>query len=342
VRGANTCAQIDAAHGSILDALFCVAHAAMHGKDCAVCKRPVELRDEKVVIKPATLRAYCSPACAHAHERHDPQPTLQREVRRRQLLFSARVGLQVAVALPFLLLTSGGHSALSWQPPPPPPEDAAAEQQLLRDIAGDVWIHPLDGPVRRMPISDGRVFGAERPGERPVECRSGHCGVDIGGEVFGEPVHVAHDGVIDRVQRGPNEDHGGLYVRIAHRDGQVFTQYFHLAAIPRRIVPGLAVKAGEVVGLVGESGVKHSKAHLHFTLSVKPSGAAKEQYIDPEPLIALWPLRMPSGNSVGFDTGAAPGIPRGAGNRRTKKLVARAKTLPHLPSPPVTSDSDSD
>jgi murein DD-endopeptidase MepM/ murein hydrolase activator NlpD len=352
VRDTITCAQIGAVMDRFLSAPSILGRAGAyrervmsHGKDCAVCHEPVEIRDEDVLIKPATLHAYCSPACAHAHERRDPQPTLRREVQRRQMLSRARVALQIAVALPFVLLTSGGHSALSWQPPAPPkPDEEASERELVQLIADDVWIHPLDGPVRRMPISDGRVFGAERPGERPVECRSGHCGVDIGGEVFGEPVHAAHDGVIDRVQRGPNEDHGGLYVRISHRDGQVFSQYFHLAAIPRRIVVGLPVKAGEVVGLVGESGVKHSKAHLHFTLSVKPAGAAKEQYIDPEPLIALWPLRVPAPTKLasGVDIGAAPGIPRGAGNRRSKRVASRAKQLPRLPEPAAPGDGESD
>jgi hypothetical protein len=54
------------------------------------------------------------------------------------------------------------------------------------DLAQDAWIHPLPGPVRRMPKSDQRIFGAERPGDRPGECRNGHCGVDIGGEIWGE------------------------------------------------------------------------------------------------------------------------------------------------------------
>src|SRR5262249_40292949 len=83
----------------------------------------------------------------------------------------------------------------------------------------------------------------------------------------------AHDGIVNRVQRGPNEDHGGLYVRIAHRNGTVFTQYFHLAAIPRWMVVGKPIKAGDVVGLLGDSGVKQSAPHLHFTVSVKPDPA---------------------------------------------------------------------
>ena len=158
--------------------------------------------------------------------------------------------------------------------PPPPEPPAARPSPPLDDLGSDAWIHPLDGPARRMPIRDARVFGAERPGDRPAECRGGHCGVDLGGEVCGEPVHAVHDGVVDRVQRDPNDDHGGLYVRLAHRGGTIFTQYFHLAAIPRWLEPGVAVKMGDVIGLVGDTGVKHSTAHLHFTISVKAPRAA--------------------------------------------------------------------
>jgi murein DD-endopeptidase MepM/ murein hydrolase activator NlpD len=180
-----------------------------------------------------------------------------------------------------------------------------------------------------MPRSDSRVFGAERPGERPGECKNGHCGVDLSGP-WGEPVHAAHDGVVDRVVRGPNEEHGGLYVRLAHRDGTIFTQYFHLAAIPKWIQPGVKVKIGEVVGLLGDTGVKHSSAHLHFTVSVKPSAQLLEQYIDPEPLIALWPLRMPVSGGAMVTASAAPGVPLGAAGRPRHRI---ARAVPHAPEP---------
>jgi murein DD-endopeptidase MepM/ murein hydrolase activator NlpD len=132
-------------------------------------------------------------------------------------------------------------------------------------------------------------------------------------------VHAAHEGVVDRVQRGPNEEHGGLYVRLAHREGTIFTQYFHLAAIPRRIEPGAHVKVGEVIGLLGDTGVRHSAAHLHFTLSVRPAVSVPEKYIDPEPLIALWPLRIaiPESNAL-LTAQAAPGVPLGAAHRRRR------------------------
>jgi murein DD-endopeptidase MepM/ murein hydrolase activator NlpD len=137
-------------------------------------------------------------------------------------------------------------------------------------------------------------------------------------------VHAAHDGVVDRVQRGPNEEHGGLYVRLAHRDGTIFTQYFHLAAIPRRLDVGTRVKVGDVIGLLGDTGVKHSEAHLHFALSVRPAPGVPERYIDPEPLIALWPLRIPVGESSSMLTAqAAPGVPLGAASKHHRRAPVR-------------------
>jgi hypothetical protein len=232
-------------------------------------------------------------------------------------------------------------------PPEPPtfgPAWPPAEEDWAATIAEDAWIHPLDGPERRMPANHARVFGAERPGERPPECRSGHCGVDLGGEVWGEPIHAVHDGVVDRVQRGPNEDHGGLYVRLAHRNGTVFTQYFHLAAIPKWVQPGRAVKAGTVIGLLGDSGIKESEQHLHFTLSVKPAKSVNERFIDPESLIALWPLRIPGAGGM-VSTGAAPGVPHSSTPRKKRRasldraerpaeIASRAESAPNAAPAP--------
>jgi murein DD-endopeptidase MepM/ murein hydrolase activator NlpD len=180
-----------------------------------------------------------------------------------------------------------------------------------------------------MPRADSRVFGALRPGSRPIECRNGHCGVDLGGEIWGEHVHAVHDGVVDFVQRGANPDRGGEFVRISHRDGTVFTQYFHLAAIRRGLERGVHVKSGEVIGLLGDTGVKESAPHLHFAISVRPGKDWPERYIDPEPLIALWPVRVPiDGTEAGLVTTVArPGLPLGSallsseGKRKQAKLA---------------------
>ena len=54
---------------------------------------------------------------------------------------------------------------------------------------------------------------------------------------------------------------GGFFVRIMH-DGGVRTGYFHLHTY--NVEPGQTVKAGEVIGTVGLTGVKASASHLHF------------------------------------------------------------------------------
>jgi hypothetical protein len=210
-------------------------------------------------------------------------------------------------------------------PQPHGPAWPPTDEELAAIVARDLWVHPLPGPERYMPVRDSRVFGAERPGERPAECRSGHCGVDIGSE-WGLPVLAAHDGVVDRVQRGPNEDHGGKYVRLAHRGGTVFTQYFHLAAIPSSLEVGQEVRAGQLVGLLGDSGVRNSGPHLHFTISVKPAADVRERYIDPEPLIALWPVaeKVHRGAAGHLSTEVAAGLPLGARGRIDRRRAAEA------------------
>ncbi len=291
---------------------------------CARCGGPVDVRTRHLMIEGPAVRSFCSEACASAPvQLVPPEPPARRYSPARHLL-------HVVVGVPMLAFTSGytppqtpqrtapvvaATAAAPVGPPAYGPTWPPTEKDWLAEIASDAWLHPLDGPVRRMPIRDARVFGAERPGDRPGECRGGHCGVDLGGEVWGEPVHAAHDGVVDRVQRGPNEEHGGLYVRLSHRGGTIFTQYFHLAAIPKWIQPGVKVKMGDVIGLLGDTGVKHSSPHLHFTVSVKPSADQPERYIDPEPLVALWPLRMPVEGGAMVSAEAAPGVPLGAAGR---------------------------
>jgi murein DD-endopeptidase MepM/ murein hydrolase activator NlpD len=203
---------------------------------------------------------------------------------------------------------------------PPAPDDEDLAMEFMGELSGDRWIHPLPGPARRMPVRNTRVFRAGRDHGSPGECGFGHCGVDIGGEMWGEQVFCVHDGVVDRVVREVT-GRAGLYVRVAHRDGTVFSQYMHLAAIPRWIRPGTKVRAGDVVGLVGDSGVKDAFAHLHFSMSVipHPGPGAREVFMDPEPLIALWPLKIPrwgGGADAAFEPGAPLGAAGGGGSGR--------------------------
>ena len=311
---------------------------------CGICGVPAEGR--RYILLEASLRTFCSEPCLRA-----AQAALRKRrwKARRRAMKVAVIGVAVAGAC-----LAPHQGAFDQRPPSivvaPPPKAAAAgpvvppgwfgpewpptEISLLAALGRDAWIHPLAGPIRRMPRHDARVFGAVRPGNRAVECRNGHCGVDLGGEIRGEHVRAVHDGVVDFVRRGIHAQRGGEFVRISHRNGTVFSQYFHVAAIPRWVERGVPVKSGDVIGLLGDTGVKDSAPHLHFTLSIRPlPDWLYEKYIDPEPLVALWPLRVPlEGTERGLVTTVAdPGVPLGsmpllAGRKRAlaKKGTAAA------------------
>jgi murein DD-endopeptidase MepM/ murein hydrolase activator NlpD len=303
------------------------------GTGCATCGE-LMFAERYVRARGAFVRVFCSRDCLGADARAG---------RLRALGLGVRVAKRILLGGILLVAWLVPHEALwPWRTAPAAPSPAApgaeapplsrlpdgwfgpewppTETSVLAALGRDAWVHPLAGPVRRMPLRDSRVFGADRPGNRAIECRNGHCGVDLGGEIWGEHVRAVHDGVVDYVQRGANPEHGGRFVRIAHHGGTVFTQYFHLAAIARGIERGVSVKSGQVIGLLGDSGVKESQPHLHFAVSVRPSPEGHERYIDPEPLIALWPLRVPvDGSEVGLVTiTAAPGVPLGSASRHAR------------------------
>ena len=308
---------------------------------CPTCSGPADVHSRHMILDGSGVRLFCSSGCRERALEGDPPeadaaPEPAPRPRRTFLVGGVLMGCLFVSDTPAMERPQVPAAPLAiFIPPPPvvivpPAPPKPSEEELLRaqwmtELIKDAWVHPLNGPRRRMPIRDSRVFGAERQGERPIECANGHCGVDIGGEVWGEPVLAAHDGVVDRVQRGPNEERGGQYVRIAHRDGTVFTQYFHLAAIPRWMEVGRPVRAGEVVGLVGDTGVKASGPHLHFTISIRPSPDDPERYIDPEPLIALWPLHIPDEGKL--SVAEAPGAVRGALSRKGRRRPAHQATV---------------
>jgi murein DD-endopeptidase MepM/ murein hydrolase activator NlpD len=183
------------------------------------------------------------------------------------------------------------------------------------DGNSDVWYHPLPGPQRVLPEADSRRFGAARDGMRPEECEGGHCGVDIG-TVKGMVVLCVHDGVVERVERDPEvggrRGNEGRFVRINHKGGTVVSSYIHLDAIREDLKPGIPVKAGEAIGLVGDSGVQHSGPHLHFAISVRPSADGPELFINPEPLLHLWPLAKRPSATLRAMSATAPLHPKTA------------------------------
>jgi hypothetical protein len=314
---------------------------------CPRCGGPVDVRTRHIEVRGSAIRMYCSEACRFRADgaleaESVPKPRSRRA--RTLLVPSLLVGGLAAFGLWMSTGDSGDDervqrwagAAEAYGPPRPAEHEAfvehgpawpPTERERIRMLADDAWIHPLKGPTRRMPIRASRTFGAPRPGNRPSECRAGHCGVDIGGERWGEPVLAVQDGVVERVMRDPNAN-GGRYVWLAHRDGTIYTHYFHLAAIPPDLAPGQHVQRGQTIGLLGSSGVHHSAAHLHFTVAVKLPGDTSRQYIDPEPLLALWPLETPVSCetatmlSTTTPPGRVIGSYPGAARARAPRLVA--------------------
>ncbi|HLU67010.1 MAG TPA: M23 family metallopeptidase, partial [Kofleriaceae bacterium] len=221
--------------------------------------------------------------------------------RRGPALAAALAAAAVAVAFTGqqIYLSSLPRALATVEPPgadapPPPPEPMArvamAAQESSRPFhprsapyrdrwRPSLWYHPLTGEML-LPENPTRKFGARRHGDRPVECGRGHCGVDIGH--FGLVVRSTRDGTVERVQRRARGN-AGRYVRIAHDDGFV-SYYMHLHRVRRDLEPGMRVSGNEPIGIVGRTGIKRSRPHLHFALAYR--GEDKRlYYIDPEPLL---------------------------------------------------------
>lgn len=276
---------------------------------CFACGRVVAKEARLVLLRGRIHQTHCSPVClqetARAHLR------AVATTRRRWfvalglvafLLVAGRSTWRRYRAPQPEAIASGAPEAL---PPPPPVEPVRfgpawppTDADWVAAFKATSWVHPLPGPSRRIVTRHARIFNPHPANNLPPRCRmAGACAVDLGGELWGEHVYAAHDGVINHVQAAGNEEGGGLYVRIAHFGGMAFTQYFHLAAPGRGIVRGVRVRAGDIIGLLGDTGTS-ARRHLHFTLSVRPSLGFPEVYWDAEPWMAHWPLRVPRNGTV--------------------------------------------
>jgi murein DD-endopeptidase MepM/ murein hydrolase activator NlpD len=117
--------------------------------------------------------------------------------------------------------------------------------------------------------------------------------------VVGTKFVAVTDGMVDFVSSkdtwDPTHDdpavRGGLSVAIIGDDG---LRYYgsHLSAIAKGIVPGVRVKAGQLLGLVGNSGdARTTLSHLHFGISrptTPEDWKARRGQVDPFPYLQAW------------------------------------------------------
>ena len=127
-----------------------------------------------------------------------------------------------------------------------------------------------------------------------------HAGVDIAAD-SGQEILASADGVVTRVAQDASY---GRFVEIKHAEG-LTTLYAHMGRFVPAIVPGVAIKAGSTVGLVGSSG-SSTGPHLHFEVRdtqdrpMNPEMFLGHSFADASDLPLKAALRMPRGTRVAF------------------------------------------
>jgi murein DD-endopeptidase MepM/ murein hydrolase activator NlpD len=282
---------------------------------CPACGAEYDpLRARAVTVIDGHVRAFCSVACRDrgiAPPATPPQPpTTDAHVviappRRSKvpteivLLGAAAVA---AVVLIIVLVNAGRQGRAIAAVPASSVAPARVQAKAPAadgEDAPEVWLKPLAGGGHRVTGHDRQLFSNARQGVPAKECAGARCAVDIeaaGGDV----VMAVHDGVVERVERDADEDgrrgKEGRFIRIVHKGGELATSYLQLDGIREDLRPGIPVAAGEAIGTVarGSAGVH---AHLRFAVSL-PHARDGELYIDPQPLVALWPARPHGASSL--------------------------------------------
>lgn len=147
---------------------------------------------------------------------------------------------------------------------------------------GGVWQSPLHDPCL---ITAGYGWG-----DSSVRGYSFHDGVDCGVPT-GTAVYAAHSGTVFRAQydvSGGNQ----LVVDDSGTVGSGFGfKYEHLSSFVAGVIPGVPIKAGQLVGYSGETGQNVTGPHLHFsicsdvTACLAGSGAQGHATVDPIPFM---------------------------------------------------------
>lgn len=129
--------------------------------------------------------------------------------------------------------------------------NAAAGIEITGETSVDKMIWPLPG--------DGRIYSRFGYRKAPTAGASTyHRGVDIGGAQGADIVAV----LAGTVTKASYSTSGGNYVEIDHGNG-VATRYLHCSKL--LVSEGEQVKQGQVVGLVGSTGIS-TGPHLHFSV----------------------------------------------------------------------------
>jgi len=138
---------------------------------------------------------------------------------------------------------------------------------------------PVSGVLQKKHDAELQVFSDTMKDYRV------HLGIDIG-TIAGANVSAMADGTVAQVWEDVSM---GQCVAIAH-GGDAYTIYKNLSAtLPEYIKTGVAVKAGDVIGTVGESAMTEvaDAPHLHLEMTVGGLQVDPTDYLDEDAMATL-------------------------------------------------------
>jgi len=140
--------------------------------------------------------------------------------------------------------------------------ERGAEEQFFVGTAGKPWTSGTFGCVRSdgWQIHEGldiRCLQRDRRGE-PTD-----------------PVMATADGTVAYVNRKPSLSNFGNYIILRHviQGLEIYSTYAHLSEIRSDLRTGVAIKAGETIGIMGRTAntrqsITKDRAHVHFELNL--------------------------------------------------------------------------
>ncbi len=202
------------------------------------------------------------PACAPRVDQATPTPVVNGAAGIPQVMFDAAL-TPSPVPFQFNLPTPGAEPVSGWRPPLYPIPWALSPYDHF------YFSRPIAADNVNWPLADYRYGGIFFSPDIV------HTGVDIDAELntpilaVGSGVVVSADWGLYTEAPGDQDDPYGQAVVIKHdfgyNDKTLYTIYAHMSEIIA--VPGQHVESGDVIGLVGETGIT-TGPHLHFEVRV--------------------------------------------------------------------------
>ena len=167
------------------------------------------------------------------------------------------------------------------KPPVNPDQGGDQTQDTIVDTNAlpSRFLLPVSGVLQEKHSADMQVFSDTMGDYRT------HIGIDIG-TVAGASVAAMADGVISQVWEDVSM---GQCIAVAH-NGNAYTIYKNLSVtLPDNVKVGTAVKAGDVIGTVGESAMVEisEEPHLHLEMTVNGLAVDPTEYLDEDAMATL-------------------------------------------------------